>query len=1290
MRNLKRALSLTLASVMLLGMMVVGSSAAAGYSDVDAEDNVEAIEVLQAVEVMVGDDRGFGPDRPVTRAEMAVVMGKLLSLDYNYYVSTCPFADVSGNFDWAKGWVGACAANGIVSGRGDGIYDPAATVTAVEAASMMMRALGYFRYQNDYADGFMVSTVRQGTKIGIFEGVGTDAATPMTRNQVAQMALNALKSGMVEPDGNTINLTTPDGAVFTGKVNYVFVTSAKPYATAISPIQATAVGSQNGGPIVELGEQLYNGDLKLYDNRDDEFGRPSRTWEYDGKEIGTYMKKELIRAEYTTAINGKTLYELLGKSVIEDNYVEYFLDGRDDATIKAENMVRGNTKDYATTGKGVLTQVFFDPDREEITIASIDTFLADVDDDYNEAKAELTVDIHANTSKGNDTKVTLDEVANIEGYKDGDKILVQVAWDGQSKYEIVRVMDPTSSTDVTLNKYSKESYVVTEGTQYDYAANGRYSKMGALDELTSEGSYGDLQLADYTYNLWFDQYGYLIGNVQVEADNHYVFITGYDFSGSHTAISHATASAIFTDGTMENITVDVSKTQEKIELYNHLANGGTVSDLSTTPKFDPKWYYDFDSANGNDDRKSEYNMWFTYTTAEKNGGTVYTLTPVNNWVNQEYDNNGKVNSYTLRTSAINEKLAAAGGGGAYNSSSVGLTDAKPGDYCGGTGHTGTHNGKIHWAVGDEDSVYLTVDTKDVTSGTARGISKVNGVFTGVQDVDIEVLSKTNNKLDGVNRVDADPATKGINTDASVFAVADDNNYIVAAVVIGKDTASTKNYGYILGDAEDETYEKEGNYHYWSFEGVLNGKIETLTIRKNDVDEFKTLRRNIQSWMSTAAGNPTVHTAENGFVEFEFDKDGYIIDAKRITETSGSDNVYGEYDFGNDPDPDDYKTYLMAWGDNNNGAPNRTQNLGTNSNKVADFGFYSSQYTLHAGKNHPTEAGLTLAKDGTVVVVETEVYTGGEDPKVVWTQFSDVKKAIEYLEKSDENNHVNDRAEDFTGWVAGPLNSKGTAQWLVLNTNQTKTVVTDGGGSKNPGTSNQGMTVIVEFSDGTNETYKVAPANAGDKTLKIEPGVTVDVNGNVIAIPEGKVISPASKTIVYDADGVATVSFTIKPDVAGQPATTAGMNAAIAACENEETTKPIAGAGAAISLLNQEVIENSDGSVTVKLSGTAKALTTSTTDKATVTAMQILYWDVKQQPEHSSESAADIMSLFYYGSTDNSSSMSSFKMFFLRVEIEGQQMVFPIFNDTPSTQRVRTVNDRTYIIDFSGVTGYTGS
>ena len=51
MRNLKRALSLALSSVMLLGMMVVGTSAAS-YPDVDAQDNLEAIEVLEMLGVM--------------------------------------------------------------------------------------------------------------------------------------------------------------------------------------------------------------------------------------------------------------------------------------------------------------------------------------------------------------------------------------------------------------------------------------------------------------------------------------------------------------------------------------------------------------------------------------------------------------------------------------------------------------------------------------------------------------------------------------------------------------------------------------------------------------------------------------------------------------------------------------------------------------------------------------------------------------------------------------------------------------------------------------------------------------------------------------------------------------------------------------------------------------------------------------------------------------------------------------------------------------------------------------
>ena len=66
MRNLKRALSLALASVMVMGLMVVGTGAS--YADVTSDNNQEAIEVLQAVGAMVGDtDGNFNPDQNVTR-----------------------------------------------------------------------------------------------------------------------------------------------------------------------------------------------------------------------------------------------------------------------------------------------------------------------------------------------------------------------------------------------------------------------------------------------------------------------------------------------------------------------------------------------------------------------------------------------------------------------------------------------------------------------------------------------------------------------------------------------------------------------------------------------------------------------------------------------------------------------------------------------------------------------------------------------------------------------------------------------------------------------------------------------------------------------------------------------------------------------------------------------------------------------------------------------------------------------------------------------------------------------
>ena len=121
MRNLKRALSLALASVMLLGMMVVGSSAKGidDFTDKAEIVNQDAVAVTSAIGMFEGyEDGSFGPENVVTRAEMAVIICTMLygaGVNVNQFAETSVFTDVP---DWAEGYVNLCASLGIVAGVG--------------------------------------------------------------------------------------------------------------------------------------------------------------------------------------------------------------------------------------------------------------------------------------------------------------------------------------------------------------------------------------------------------------------------------------------------------------------------------------------------------------------------------------------------------------------------------------------------------------------------------------------------------------------------------------------------------------------------------------------------------------------------------------------------------------------------------------------------------------------------------------------------------------------------------------------------------------------------------------------------------------------------------------------------------------------------------------------------------------------------------------------------------------------------------------------------------------------
>ena len=68
-----------------------------------------------------------------------------------------------------------------------------------------------------------------------------------------------------------------------------------------------------------------------------------------------------------------------------------------------------------------------------------------------------------------------------------------------------------------------------------------------------------------SYNVYLDQYGYVIGVELYEGTMKYVFITGYDRNSSNLSIRTATAGAIFLDGTMDEIEVNVTDTNKNIE-----------------------------------------------------------------------------------------------------------------------------------------------------------------------------------------------------------------------------------------------------------------------------------------------------------------------------------------------------------------------------------------------------------------------------------------------------------------------------------------------------------------------------------------------------------------------------------------------------------------------------------------------------------------------------------------------------------------------------------------------------
>ena len=572
MRNLKRALSLGLTATMISGLMVMGSSAAS-YADVTSENHQEAIEVLKSVGIMTGDEKGnFNPEAKVTRNEMAVVMSNLMAYNVKTYANTSPFTDVP---EWAEPYVAACYTNGITSGYDKVTYGGSDNVTTAQAALMVMKALGYFQFQSDFGADWQLSTVAQGNKIDLFEDVDSPVKEAINRNELAQLVLNALESGTVEADDDTIKVNADGVTVEAGKVKYNYITSAKDYAEAIDNKTVTNNdGTMSTGCIVELGEKLYNGDLTKKRTTDD-FGRPANQWEYQAKEVGTYA--DTADTVFTAKVTSKKLYDAVGKTAAEDYKWTVSVDGVKVDDFSNSTLVKNKANDDADvlkdvwkgmgTGNGVITEVFVDGTDKTVDVAVIHQYAAEVlKVDEEEGTITLSdlsgVKDVADAKDEFETKDFAEDDIVIYTYANGDIQSVYAAEKIEGEVTSVRVKTLTNVDGDLVTPGDGDNFVV-DGTTYKYNKTMKVGEMLDTDNVNND------------VVAYMDANGYVayVDESAVTYDYAYVLSMGSDNDKWDNDPLGTTVYArlVLTDGTVVKVETD-AKFSEIASLKNHIVS----------------------------------------------------------------------------------------------------------------------------------------------------------------------------------------------------------------------------------------------------------------------------------------------------------------------------------------------------------------------------------------------------------------------------------------------------------------------------------------------------------------------------------------------------------------------------------------------------------------------------------------------------------------------------------------------------------------------------------------------
>ena len=611
MRNLKRVLSLALASVMVVSMMVIGAGAANfdDFSDKDEIVNKEAVSVLVELGVLAGkDDGSYDPTGIITRGEMAKIICVVLNKgqDPNLgSVSSNTYTDTVGH--WAAPYIEYCTTLGIVAGKGDGTFAPNDTVTASEASKMLLVALGYnAQYESMIGANWAVATNVLANKNGLYDGLTLDVSAGLTRDNAAQMMYNALDAKVVAYDYSVIPSGDSVSAIATAKETGKTLLEDKFGAVKVTGVVVrNEFGSVTGATPLDEGETYIN--VTNYGTGEEQqaldTGKYNVSTSLDllGKSISIYVKPG--NSKVTTSAT------VLGSAIEGENTVVTLTSGSSSKTIearlKSEDMKIDTATDFVTN--------YTEMDKfsgSTYNVNGVEIIAIDNDDDgvadYVLQNFEVFGKVTAYATK-DDGSITVSASSMVSGFG---------FWDSDaSTYTKAAVKMDDSADVVGFDDVAKDDYVFAQeigGKLYvraaeavemtpsstqgnDFKADGEtYKKAGTVnlvDEAKSTAVLSAAVKVGEAANVYMDKFGYVVFVADVDTTLDYLYVEAQ----IGDAVNGGRAKVVFADGSTDTVTVskldnaDVdTDNQVAPGVYSYTVSGGKYKLTSGTSsaKFD--------------------------------------------------------------------------------------------------------------------------------------------------------------------------------------------------------------------------------------------------------------------------------------------------------------------------------------------------------------------------------------------------------------------------------------------------------------------------------------------------------------------------------------------------------------------------------------------------------------------------------------------------------------------------------------------------------------------------------